>query len=203
MLIGVLVVLIGVTHPHARTPQVTAMTFVGWVHVQSTADLGTTVVTVMSGATQASSTDLVSVAFRLQHTAQPVTHYAGPATVVYSRTRLTIAVTDRVGWTFVVPVPDSVPGSEALGYPHVDLRGLAFFWGASVHDREAVVFEQLTVGPCLAGSRDECADCLDVGDGTGCNGSCPDGDCQVVCGGGTRACCKCPASCTCCADIQG
>jgi hypothetical protein len=180
------------------------MTFMGWVHVREAPDQRTTVVTVVVGATQTSPLDVVTVAFRLQHGPRALVDYAGPATVLYTRTRLTVAVTDRVGWTFVVPRSGGIAETDDSGYPQAGLTGLSFFWGALVHDREDMVFERLVLGSCGAGGGDSCADCQSGGPGaTECSASCGDGDCQATCGGGHSACCKCPMSCACCPNIGG
>ena len=149
-------------------------------------------------------TTVVSVAFRLQHAPRAFADYAGPATVLYSRSRLTVAVNDYVGWTFVVAPDDSLLGVDDLGYAQADVTGLSVFWGSLVHDTADVVFERLVRGSCAAGDGDGCADCESGGLGESqCTASCAGGDCQAKCASGFHACCKCPLSCACCADIGG
>jgi hypothetical protein len=203
LVITALTLLAGVTYTQARTPQVTAMTFAGWVQLRTTADQRTTVVSVISGSPQIPATGVVSVAFRLQHGPRAFADYAGPATVVYSRDRLTVAVNDRVGWTFVVTHDVASLGVEGPGYAQAGVTGLAFFWGKLVHDTGDTVFERLTLGSCAADSGGNCSDCDRGGLGEmECSQTCGEGECQTVCGRGYHACCKCPLSCACCPDIE-
>ncbi len=199
-----LTLLVGITHTHARTPQVTAMTFGGWVQVRTAPDQRTTVITVIPGGIQTSAIGVVSVAFRLQHAPRALAQYAGPATVFYSRTRLTVAVTGRMGWTFVVAPGDSLAAVDDSGYPETNLAGLAFFWGSLVHDTTDAVFERLALGACAAGGGGNCTGC-DAGgpDDLHCGASCGEGECQTTCGAGFHACCQCPLSCACCPNING
>jgi hypothetical protein len=183
---------------------VTALTFTGWVQMRTAPDQRTTLVTVTRGSTQSSATDVVTVAFRLQHAPRTFADYTGPATVVYGRTRLTIAVDARVGWTFVVAPKDISLGTDDQGYAQAGVAGLAYFWGPLVHDTADAVFDRLVLAPCAGGSGGNCTSCEngDGGDGQ-CEASCGEGDCQTSCGPGSHACCKCPLSCACCPDIGG
>ncbi len=204
LLIAAVILLVGITYTHARTPQVTAMAYTGWVRVRTAPDQRTTLVTVTLRSTQSSATDVVNVAFRLQHAPRAFADYVGPATVVYTRTRLTIAVDAHVGWTFVVGPTDSSLEGNDLDYAQTGVAGLAFFWGSLVHDTADTVFDRLVLSPCAGGSAGSCTSCENgEGGDSQCEATCGEGDCQTSCGPGFHACCKCPLSCACCPDIGG
>jgi len=150
---------------------------------------------------------VVERAFLLQATQPLDVAFEGPATLVFTASRLIVMKTPDIGWVFSVMGKDAEPMAVAPALTFVPVVGLAYYWGRSIDVTHEELATQLFARLCEQGGEDErgpgCESCASGGPGEmGCEITCPDGTCSVSCGHGYYACCKCPDGCRCCRDIE-
>jgi len=150
---------------------------------------------------------VVERAFLLQATQPLDVAFEGPATLVFTASRLIVMETPEVGWVFSVIGKDAEPMAVASALTIVPVVGLAHYWGRSIDVTHEELATQLFARLCERGAEDErgpgCEDCTFGGPGeVGCEITCPEGSCSATCGDGYHACCKCPDGCRCCRDIE-
>ncbi len=213
--IGVLVLLllaaarVAVGVPQTPAPSVT---FTGQVDIAMGPD-GKLLVLVDEATAGQPSDGLVDHAFRLQGADSFA--YSGHATVIYTRGRLTVQLTESSGWVFTVsgrtlPPPD--PGLTAY-----TIDGIAHSWGETIHTSPATLFSTLSSGSCskstsqadatlsMSQADPGCKSCEAGGPGaSGCSINCSGGSsCEADCGPDSFACCSCNGICGCCSNREG
>lgn len=197
------VLLAAITQSQGQVAVDASVTLVGWVRVETAADLRSAVITVIAGDKANPEADAVNRAFRAQFPVETLVDFEGPATLQFARDRLTVSVDKRVGWCFVVTGTAEKSDPDEGAYPTVPLVGLAQYWGPTVHASEDRVFARLLPRVCTLSAGGDCDTCEIGGAGSpGCSADCDGDSCSVTCGTSSHACCGCPTSCTCCADIE-
>jgi hypothetical protein len=176
----------------------------GWVHITSSEDGLTTVVTIALHQPTADVADVIERAYRLQHLQPQHLTYEGPASVTHTLNQLMVSVSDGRGWRFPVAGRPVVAGSAPASYLEVPVRGLSHHWGVSIHRPHDEVVSALLASVCGAASGStNCDPCLEGGSGSPiCNVQCGDDGCSAQCMAGLYACCNCPRDCGCCPDRQ-
>ena len=149
---------------------------------------------------------VVERAFLLRATQPLDVAFEGPATLVFTPSRLIVMETPDKGWVFSVVGKDVEPlAADALTF--VPVVGLAHYWGRSIDVTHEELATQLFAHHCEQGGEDErgpgCESCASGGPGeVGCEVSCPGGTCSASCGDGYYACCNCVDGCRCCRIIE-
>jgi hypothetical protein len=179
-----------------------ASVLAGETRVTTSTDGLTAIVSVDLAGGGAVADGVVDEAFRIQFSAPARLAYAGPATLVFTGSRLSIRVGGLPGWTFLVegsPLTFT-PGDQQV----LEVVGLGQFWGTSVQGTHDQVATRLLSAACTTSSVQplglvSCADCMAGGPGSpdcfiSCGGS---GGCSVNCSGTAYACCTC-GGCRCC-----
>jgi hypothetical protein len=211
--IGLVVLLTAAVRVAVGIPQTPApsLTLTGQVDIALGPD-GNVLVLVDEATAGNPSDGLVEHVFRLQGADSLA--YSGPATVTYTRGRLTVQTTGDTGWAFNIagrtlpPDPGLTPSA---------VTGISHSWGENVHQSPAALFSTLSATTCSnattralrfgTSSLDgdpTCRNCQGGGLGADscavdCDGTSP---CDVDCGSGTFACCNCPGDCHCCGDRE-
>jgi hypothetical protein len=95
---------------------------------------------------------VVDRAFLVQ-TAEPMNvAFAGPATLVFTTTRLTVAPASSTGWAFSVTGRDTDPAPASRGVTMIAVVGLSHYWGKDVEVSHEELVSGLLLRVCRAGA---------------------------------------------------
>ena len=204
---GVVVLsVLGVTGQAGTGRQEESFVTRGLVRITAAPDGLSALVSVDAGRTDEGDAG-VEHAFLVQVTTPLDLRFEGPATLVYTESRLIVTVTPDVEWVFTVIGKDVEPMAVAPAATVVPVVGLSHYWGLPNEAIHEALATQLFARLCERGEDDErgpsCEDCTFGGPGEpSCEIDCPGGTCSAQCGAGFHSCCKCPQSCRCCQDIE-